>query len=173
MSSFMRAQSVTNIKRKSGNNNNLKGDINNRMKENENSLSSIKVLLKTLKIEDEDIKEIINIILSKIPEEQEEKENKVIILEENQSKKNEEFIVRLIQDEKNYVQNLSLIVDEYLMPLNTGQIKVKQQIIFAIFSNINILHSVHTDLLNQLEKQVKTGKKTIAETFSDIVCFIL
>ena len=38
------------------------------------------------------------------------------------------------------------------MPLRTGEVKVKAQTLLGIFSNVDILYSIHCELLKELQR---------------------
>ena len=78
----------------------------------------------------------------------------------------QEAIFELIQTEQNYVQDLSIIVNEFVKPLQTKEILPKEEI-YNICINLDVIYPISQKFLEDLQN--RQSQSLIVEDISDII----
>lgn len=81
-----------------------------------------------------------------------------------------ECITEIYQTEKDYIDDLELIIDVFIFPLRTMQV-LTEQAIYSIFSNLEVLINCNKTMLSELEKIIDatTGAEVeIGEVFTKL-----
>ncbi|KYQ89762.1 pleckstrin (PH) domain-containing protein [Tieghemostelium lacteum] len=81
----------------------------------------------------------------------------------------------IMETERNYVQNLGILIDQFLVPLQTTKKDLLSSAeITSVFSNCSLIHGVHKELLDSLEKKYAkwSNEQSLAVCFLDLTPFL-